>query len=174
MPPQKPGKSETVVLTPKEFVRAAAKFLGISQFSVDLAALKSNAHCLVYIGPKTDSLAKHTSWRDWIKAGEWGWLNPPYDNIAPWAQKALLSGRKVAMLVPVSPGSKWWRESVHEQAMVYFLQSRINFLDKDGKKIGSMSKKDGKWRATPYPKDLALIVYGMEPGYDFFNWRQYV
>lgn len=166
MPVQKPGRSETIVRTPMAFVKSVARLLRISQFSVDLAALSNNKVCIAFIHPKVDSLK--VNWRDWIQAEEWGWLNPPYDNIAPWVAKACVSRRHVAVLVPASVGSNWWRDYVHNKAWVLFLNGRITFNDRNGKPI--CSPKTGK--PTPYPKDLALLVYGMEPGYDVWDWKK--
>ncbi len=152
MPKQKPGKSEQVVCTPMEFVVAAERRL-VTHFYIDLAALDVNKVCSFHIGPAEDSLA--ADWRRKIPIGRWAWLNPPYSKIGPWMKKAYQSGRLIAVLVPASVGSNWWRDYVHGKAWVNFLNGRIQFV---GHKAG-------------YPKDLALIVYGLEPGYDIWTWK---
>lgn len=153
MPKQKPRRSEQVVCTPKEFIRLVCVRLGC-KFFIDLAALKSNAICNNYITPEEDSLS--CLWKEHIPEWTWAWLNPPYANIAPWVKKASKSNRKIVVLVPASVGSNWWRDHVHEQAWVLFLNGRITF---EGHKAG-------------YPKDLALLVYGLEPGYDIWDWKR--
>lgn len=183
MPRQKPGKSETIVRTPPEFLAAAKAYLGVKQFDLDLAACADNAVSSCYFTIEQDALS--LDWFDWMRNGvfklfhnktertrkAWCWLNPPYDDIGKWAEKCLLEsmkGLRVAFLVPASVGSNWWRDFVHEQAQVEFLNGRILFLDKFGEPI--CSPKTGK--PTPYPKDLALILYGNEPGYDVWDWRK--
>jgi hypothetical protein len=65
--------------------------------------------------------------------------------------------RKAPPAAWVSPavGSNWWRDHVHEKTQVFFLNGRLCF--------------DG---VAPYPKDCALCAYGMEPGYECWNWRK--
>ena len=177
MPKQKPGRSETVVRTPVEFLTAVKTLLGIDEFVVDLAACADNAVASTYFTKEEDALAQN-----WFAFGDidefgdqWCWLNPPYDDITPWAERCARQvstfgkcGASVAMLVPASVGSNWWRDYVHGFARVYFLNGRISFLDKHGNSI--VSPKTGK--PTPYPKDLALLLYGNEPGYDVWEWRK--
>lgn len=161
MPRQKPGKSETVVRTPPEFLAAARKLLGITEFAVDLACCQDNKVAPVGISADMDSLS--LNWVDECGT-DWCWLNPPYDNIGAWAEKCLresMDGAHIAFLVPASVGSNWWRDFVHYQADVRFLNGRLKFLYANGTR-----HKDY------YPKDLALILYGNEPGYDVWNWRQ--
>jgi hypothetical protein len=72
--------------------------------------------------------------------------------------KAKESQRQIVVLVPASVGSNWWKEHVHREAWVLFLNRRITF---EGHTAG-------------YPKDLALIVYGPDKagcGYDIWDWR---
>ena len=161
MPKQKPGKSETIVRTPPEFLQAVKRFLGIKYFAIDLAALPNNSVGLGHYTPKDDALSK--VWSKYVKV-DWCWLNPPYDNIRPWAKKCAEESKKgvrIAFLIPASVGSNWWRDYVHEKARVYFLNGRLTFLYADGTR-----------HKGPYPKDLALVLYGDEPGYDVWNWRK--
>lgn len=185
MPKQKPGKSETVIRTPPEFVRAVENFLGIKGFALDLAALKNNAVAPCYFTPQDDSLS--LGWWDFLRngvfklfhnkgeraRGAWCWLNPPYDNIMPWAAKCWeqhLLGCHIAFLVPYAPGTKWWRTYIHDRAKVFCVSPRLKFLDKDGNPI-----LDGKGRPATYPKDVALVLYGDgEPEFDYFNWKEFV
>jgi hypothetical protein len=175
MPRQKPGESETIVRTPPDFLAAARKLLGITEFAVDLACREDNMVASFGVTHEMDSFT--ADWHHLVAEDEWAWLNPPYDDIAPWAEKCVeesLCGAHIAFLVPASVGSNWWRDFVHDKADVRFLNGRIQFLDKFGKPIGTIDKKTKKFKATPYPKDLALILYGNEPGYEPWTWRELI
>src|SRR5688572_250659 len=117
MPKQKPGKSETIVRTPPEFIQAVKNYLAVKDFALDLAALKNNAVSRQYFTPENDALTQ--GWWDAVVNGvfmlfhnkferarkAWCWLNPPYDRIEPWVQKAWEEhklGLHTAVLVPAS------------------------------------------------------------------------
>lgn len=157
MPAQKPGRSETVVSTPDVFIKAVKRLLVIEYFDADLAANLSNAKAPFFYAKEDDSLSQN--WKNAITRHGWGWLNPPYDDIAPWAMKCAMGNRNIALLVPASVGSNWWRDWVHEIAHVKFLNGRVTF--------------DG--HTGPYPKDLALCLYCdrnlFHPGYDIWTWK---
>lgn len=145
MPEQRPGRSTQEVGTPPELVTAVERRFGALRF--DLAANEDNAICTGWLGPGSDYATDAFS-VDW--AGMWtrgyAWLNPPFDDIAPWARKCVLSARDgafVLMLVPASTGSIWYARYVQGHARVIPLAPRVTFLGHD----------------TPYPKDLILCVY---------------
>ena len=159
MPAQKPGKSEQTVETPSDFITAVEARFGKIDF--DLAAVYSNAKASRFFGPTADSLKQ-----DWTKLKGNLWLNPPFGDIAPGAQKcaestAGLSALKTAsrcilLLVPASVGSNWWAEHVDQKALVLFTSPRLKFVN----------------HKTSYPKDLALVVYSaMRPGYECWRWN---
>lgn len=156
MPKQKPGQSEQVVCTPSELVLAVQSKLGITDFDIDLAASEANTVTEnLWYTEEVDSLVQ-----DWTVKG-WGWCNPPYGDISPWVEKAYYESwakaAKVAMLVPASVGSNWWKDHVHNRAYVLFLSPRITFVGHD----------------SPYPKDLALLLYTPygAKGYDCWRWK---
>lgn len=158
MPSQRPGKSEQVVLTPREFLVAVEHRLGISKFDFDLAASEDNKvtlEPLAYYDEEMDALIQ-----PWTVGTGWNWCNPPYAKIGPWVEKAwdeMLLGAKTAMLVPASVGSNWWRGDVDGIAHVLFLNGRLTFVG----------------HTSPYPKDLALLLYSraVRGGYECWNWR---
>lgn len=159
MPAQRPGKSEQTVCTPPEFLNAVREFLTIENFHIDLAALPENAVVGAFLSPSDDALS--LSWSRLLprNTNAWGWLNPPYSNIRPWAQKAFCCHRQIAMLVPASVGSEWWNEWVDGAAYVLFLRGRLKFVG----------------HTNSYPKDLALVLYDYgEPGYRTWKWKDYV
>jgi phage N-6-adenine-methyltransferase len=156
MPAQKPGQSRQDFATPDDFIAAVKHRLGITEFVVDLAAGVGNAKAIRFLDKQHDSLAYDwTRYRDRSWKSRWCWLNPPFEDIAPWARKCLDSQwLQIALLVPASVGSNWWAEHVDGRAYVLFPRPRLSF--------------DG---VAPYPKDVALALYGMNPGYECWDWK---
>jgi site-specific DNA-methyltransferase (adenine-specific) len=158
MPPQKPGRSEQVVLTPPDFLKAVRTRLGIVGFHIDLAADATNTVAPQFFSETDNALEQ--SW--YFGPGAWGWANPPFHDLGSWTQKALFEmmdrQAQVAMLVPASVGSNWWSANVHNVAQVLFLNGRLTFVG----------------HTTPYPKDLALLLYLpqiWQPGYEVWRWK---
>ncbi len=162
-PAQKPGKSVQDVQTPPEFVEAVERRFGRLDF--DLACDENNMQADDgFQFPKKNALEE-----DWILSGnvdwltpDWNfWLNPPYSQIGPWVKRAseasfLLRRGKIFVLVPASVGSNWFRDHVHDKAMVLFLETRLKFVG----------------HSQPYPKDLVLICYGQGlKGFDRWHWE---
>lgn len=137
--------------TPVEVIRAVEHRFGPIVF--DLAAHEGNAKAAQWNGPgglAADSLA--TPWR--VRSGL-QWLNPPFSDIAPWAAKCARERAHVALLVPASVGSVWFRDHVAPHADVYLLNDRICF---DGKNV--------------FPKDCLLAVYGEKRGICIWGWKR--
>jgi phage N-6-adenine-methyltransferase len=157
MPKQKPGRSKQDYATPPEFIAAVEGLLGIVSFAHDFAADRLNSKGHTYWDEAVNSLSiNRQGWADVLGRG-WGWLNPPFANISPWAQRCAQlaeDGGKVALLVPAAVGANWFQDYVHGKARVYALNGRISF--------------DGK---NPYPKDCILALYGDEPGFYVWSWR---
>lgn len=148
--------------TPDDFLSAVHKRWG--RLEIDLAAEHGQQvpGCSFYITPEMDSLKQ-----DWTQLQGHLWLNPPYDNIKPWAEKcaqscrqenARNSGRVINFLVPASVGSRWWYEHVWPYANTYALIGRLTF----------------KGETTPYPKDCILARYHYDGGQRFepWDWRK--
>jgi phage N-6-adenine-methyltransferase len=157
MPAQKPGRSKQDYATPRPFLAAVKRRLGIQSFEMDLAADSTNAVCPRYLTEEMDALA--TPWRGlWMG---WAWLNPPFADIGPWARKCAETGSRrqpIAFLVPAAVGANWFRDFVDGRALVLFLNGRLKFMpDKP------------TWL---YPKDCILALYGLPPGYEVWNWRK--
>lgn len=161
MPKQKPGKSKQDYCTPTEFLDAVKNRLMIPEFSWDLAADAENTVSpFGHFDEATNALQQ--SWVGGLGLPyTWLWLNPPYSDISPWVQKCAeesAKGAHIAVLVPASVGSNWWRDYVHGQAHVIFLNDRIQFVG-------------AEW---VYPKDLALLLFTpfCKGGYEVWKWKQ--
>jgi phage N-6-adenine-methyltransferase len=166
MPKQKPGKSGQVFSTPANFMRAITRRPDIREFTIDLAADPLNAKAHRWLGPggeHPDALS-FRSWAPLILRDpvpqRWGWLNPPFAKIGPWAERCAATrdeGGRVAFLVPAAVGSNWFRDHVDGKALVLFLNGRLHFMpDKP------------TWG---YPKDCILALYGVRPGYEVWSWN---
>lgn len=156
-PRQKPGRSKQDYQTPPEFLTVVKGWLGIGEFAVDLAADSTNAAAAQYLTAADDALS--VPWAP-LTAGGIGWLNPPFAHLRPWVEKARAeqaAGARLVMLVPAGVGSNWFRDHVHEQVLVIFLNGRLQF-------VGT---------PAPYPKDLLLLCYwpSAVPGYHVWDWR---
>jgi phage N-6-adenine-methyltransferase len=158
-PTQKPGKSNQVVSTPPEFLAAVRQRLGIREFAIDLAASHENAVCEPYFTRETDSLSQ--PWHQFCGNGKgWGWLNPEFADIAPWASKAFAESRlgaQLAMLVPSATDTEWWHDHVRGHGYATHLRQRIRFIG----------------HTDQYPKGLALVLYApfLEGGECWWSWK---
>lgn len=90
----------------------------------------------------------------------WAWLNPPFDDIEPWVQKACEESAKglgLLMLVPASVGANWWRDYVQRYAYALHLNPRVTF-------VGALA---------PYPKDCSVLIYSPLRliGSETWTWR---
>lgn len=168
MPAQKPNRSRQDFATPLDFLDAVRARFGAIAW--DLAANASNCTANAprnYYGPGSaageDSLVQ-----DWSKLSGTLFLNPPFGDIATWAEKAHASWRAVQadparrhrhdwrllLLTPASVGANWFARNVHGAACVLAISPRLTF--------GSETQ--------PYPKDLILSVYALRPTFDLWRW----
>lgn len=150
-PRQQPHRSRQDYGTPVEFLAAVTRRFG--RLGWDLAASATNS----IVGPASrpqcygpdsafaeDSLAQ--SWANVCDGDRWCWLNPPFADIAPWAEKCALEmsrGARILLLTPASVGSHWYARHIVPNAHVLFLAPRLTFVGE----------------AAPYPKDLMLSVF---------------
>ncbi len=157
MPVQGADLKQGVYKTDPRFMEAVNKSFALVW---DLAADQDNTQCARYISEATDSLK--VDWHLLPGADRyWLWLNPPFNNIAPWAKKCYEEssrGARILFLVPASVGSEWFAKYVEDQADCLWLRPRLTFdftypLDyKDPKKAGKPNK-------DPYPKDMMLCKF---------------
>jgi len=142
--------------TPDNFMRAVKQKFGTPGW--DLAASSHNWQCHYYYDEIKNSLVQ-----DWASLETLLWLNPPFNDIAPWAAKCaseVRRGAEILFLVPASVGSEWFAEHVYQKANVYLLRGRLSF--------------DGK---SPYPKDCLLAHYTPRHEVEFrisvWDWRKW-
>lgn len=158
MPIQKPGKSKQDYRTPPEFIAAVKRRLHIDNFWIDLAADKDNAVANLFYSEEDSAF--DNPWGMYETAGQWAWCNPPYNDIQPWVYQASLEaklGANIAMLLPASVGSNYWKEYVEPYAYQSFLNGRLTFIGCD----------------ASYPKDCALLLYtpwGFT-GHEIWSWN---
>lgn len=162
MPKQKPGRSKQNYRTPAVFINAVLSLLEIDKFTFDFAAEKQTAQAARYWTKEQNSfLFTCRQWKNNIGNG-WGWLNPPFGDITPWAERCKQVSRldaRIAFLVPASVGSNWYRDHVDRFAFTLFLNGRIPFIE-----------NRPTWL---YPKDCMLCLYDptLEPGNEVWTWR---
>lgn len=167
MPKQKPGESKQDYETPPEFIAAVVRRFG--PLTWDLAARVDNRKApFCYTEQSSSRGSLGMSWHDPRHRGNL-WLNPPFGEIAPWAEKCASSlglrhripgmrdrhDWRVLMLVPASVGSEWYGRHVHGLALVMPLRPRITFV---GETQG-------------FPKDLMLCIYELQGQVGFEPWR---
>lgn len=154
------GKSKQDYATPQDFRDAIVKRFGMPGF--DLAASSGNMFADgigSYFSEDADALSKSWEMTSGVRPDfRWNWLNPPFGNIAPWAEKCATEsqrGARILFLVPASVGANWFQEWVVPHAHVIELAPRLCF--------------DGK---SPFPKDLVLAAYccGLT-GRSFWRWK---
>ncbi len=160
MPQQKPGKSRQDYETPQELIDAIVERFG--PFTWDLAATAKNAKAPNWINSKTNTFTQ-----DWSLLEGNLWLNPPFANIDPWAEKCretihLWQNNHIGeipfaifLLTPASVGSEWFRIHVWKNAAVIGLNPRLKFVGEN----------------NVYPKDCMISLYGRQPGFEVWRWK---
>lgn len=162
-PAQKPGTSRQDYVTPDAFIVAVKRRLQIERFQHDFAADRSNAKAMTFFDATTDALSvSHWEVSLYDKHG-WGWLNPPFSNISPWARRCLETSQRgghIALLVPAAVGANWYRDFIHRRALVLALNGRLAFMP-----------DRPTWL---YPKDCMLCLFGpsVRPDFDVWRWRE--
>jgi len=183
MPAQKPYQSKQNYATPENFMTAIKRKLRISAFAFDFAADATNAKAPHWWDEAQDALAQSPD--TWVAAaaGGWGWLNPPFTTIQPWAkrcQELRYRGGSVALLVPASVGANWFADHVDGDARILLLNGRLCFIEDWATTIDPATEKPGKgparfYNSAPlYPKDCICCLYSptIKPGYEVWDWRR--
>jgi phage N-6-adenine-methyltransferase len=120
--------------TPPELVDAVARELG-GPFGLDAASAGDDAVAPRWITPEEDAL--RASWAAICPArAPRAWCNPPYSRLGggllAWVEAAVRArdeGVAVALLVPPSTSTRYWRLLLREADEVLLLDQRVAFLD---------------------------------------------
>lgn len=116
--------------TPDYIFNAMAKEF---DFILDAAAGDDNHKCALYITREMDALKMN--WRTYTgkkrSNNEAVWINPPYDNIKPWIEKAIQESIcnhfTIVMFIPATPDVGWWdSDAINEVRFV--TKGRVSFL----------------------------------------------
>ena len=106
------------------------------KFNCDVAASEKNNLCSKYIDEEKDALK--CNW------GTSNWCNPPYSNINPWVDKAILEhekGNNTVMLVPSDTSVQWFKKAFDNCSEVRFISGRISFINcETGKPVNGNNK----------------------------------
>lgn len=156
MPPQKPGKSEQTVCTPREFLDAVEKRFG--PIRIDLAATAENKVAPIHLGPGSEHGEDALKVR-WHHFGSNQYLNPQFDEIDPFAEKCSEEakyGARILLLTPLSSAG-WCMKHIDGKALVQPLSPRLRFVG----------------HTHDYPKDLMLSVFSpfVVPGWAPWRWK---
>ena len=93
---------------------------------------------------------------DWLDKKQI-YINPPYDNILPWAKKSketLEAARKenkpieIHLLIPVRTDTKYFHQYVYPYATIRFIKGRLKFVDLTG--------SSDKPTSAPFPNMICV------------------
>jgi site-specific DNA-methyltransferase (adenine-specific) len=95
----------------------------IFQFTCDVCALPENAKHPKFYSPDIDGLSQK-----WSGAC---WMNPPYNNVPQWVEKAYNEAQRgvlvVALLASRSSETIWWHDYVMRASELWFVKNRLWF-----------------------------------------------
>lgn len=106
------------------------------RFTLDACASPHNTKLPRYYSIEQDGLSM--SW-----SGERVWCNPPYSNIRPWVEKALMSDAEiVVLLLPANRTEQgWWQDLIEPfrdqggRVRVEFIRKRQRFIRADRSEV---------------------------------------
>lgn len=98
-------------------------------FDLDPCCLPDSALCTQYYTPLEDGLKQ-----DWD--GHRVFCNPPYSDIAAWAEKCYIESRKpntlVVMLIPARTDTSYFHKWIYGHSELRFIRGRLHFNDGKG------------------------------------------
>jgi len=94
-------------------------------FTCDVAASNKNHLCAEYLTEIENAI--DSPW------GDVNWCNPPYSDITPWINKAIIEhdayNKTIVMLVPSDTSVKWFKLAYESCNEVRFISGRISFIN---------------------------------------------
>ena len=92
-------------------------------FTIDAAAREDNKKVARFISPEQDALTTEL-------VGETVWCNPPYANMAPWADRFIYWSKNniVIALVQDKTDTIWFKKLWDASDIVRFLHGRVQFI----------------------------------------------
>lgn len=135
------------------------------QFDLDVAASEKNKLCSNYYDESDNALIV-----DWHILSNW--CNPPYSNITPWVQKAMIEhekGKTIVMLVPSDTSVKWFKLAYESCNEVRFISGRISFINAETQKPVNGNNKGSVlfiWRGNSPKNSHAVTLIDRD---DFYN-----
>ena len=143
--PRNPTEGPKTWTTPPEFTAAVLTGLGIRQFDLDPASPEvPSVPCRRWFTVQDNGLV--LGWD-----GDFVWCNPPYERLTPWVNKAINEhkadrAKRIVMLIPNRPGTKYWRAIVESGAAIFALDGRLHFGG----------------APDPAPFACALLIWGLD------------
>lgn len=147
-----PAEEANLAQTPMWFYEALEKQLRL-KFELDVCAIAATAKCENYyslLEREEDSLK--------LPWAAHNFCNPPYDDILPWVDKAIIEagrGNVSALLAPDKPEVKYIRKSRRFADTMIHMPFRLKFLRPNGKKF--LDKK-GKESGPKFPVTVVLFT----------------
>lgn len=147
-----PAEEANLAQTPMWFYQVLQKHLRI-EFDLDVCAIKATAKCEFYYSLlERDEDALNLPW------SYENFCNPPYDDITPWVDKAIIEAGKgniTAMLIPDKPEVGYIRKARHFADTMIHMPFRLKFLRPNGAKF--LDKK-GKEQGPKFPVTVVLFT----------------
>jgi len=124
-------------------------------FQLDAAASANNKLCEKFISAEQDTLV--TPWSEFVAAGGYAWMNPPYSDIGPFVRKAAAESENLigtVMLLPADTSVGWFREAIETASEVRFITAgRLAFINpRTGKPVSGNNKGSMFIIWRPYPR----------------------
>lgn len=141
-------------MTPRAIAQQLVREFGLT---LDVAAADHNAVCPNFFTEDYDALTKR--WCTEPDAG--AFVNPPYNDIAAWLEKARVeveSGRcgRAVFLVPASVGTAWVTHAVQNHE-IHLFDGRIRF-DLPADEHLPEKYRDGRARKSPGGGSILVII----------------
>ena len=154
--------------TPPEFINAFTRRFG--PIIWDLAASPHNAVHPQYFTEHENALTQDWSYISKELGPGWLWLNPPFTDMGPWAQKCAEECRKGARIALLSKVSiaRWFVDYVVPNARVNLLSPRVKYVPAPGNEFGP----DGKKRTgADFDSMLSLFGPATRGSIEVWQWR---